>query len=120
MGSLSLIGARILEFRKQRGLSQDDVQRATGFSHAYISNVERGQTLPSLESIERFADALQVPLSELFRSGEAGSKTRTTDPASDPSDLLALLRAHVGTMTAKQREILLALALRLAEKCPPK
>ena len=65
----------------------------------------------------RFSYALQVPLHVLFRSGEARSKTKATGPA---SDVLAFLRAHVGTMTAEQREILLALALRLVEKWPPR
>src|SRR6266581_8592486 len=60
------IGARIRQLREQRGLSQGDIEQSAGLLRCYISRVENGRTVPSLETLERFAAALDVPLYELF------------------------------------------------------
>ena len=65
-----LIGGRLCTLRKQRGFSQGDLQTATGLMRSYISRVERGHTVPSIETLERFAAALGVPLYQLFYEGE--------------------------------------------------
>ena len=66
-----LIGRRLRELREQRGLSQGDIEKATGLLRCYISRVEHGHTIPSLETLERFASALDVPLYQVFYTGEA-------------------------------------------------
>jgi transcriptional regulator with XRE-family HTH domain len=65
-----LIGERIRQLREQKGLSQGDVEKASGLLRCYISRVEHGHTGPSLDTLERFAAALDVPLYKLFYSGE--------------------------------------------------
>jgi transcriptional regulator with XRE-family HTH domain len=55
---MARIGERIRALREKLGLSQGEIERATGLFRAYISRVEHGHTIPSLESIERFAAAL--------------------------------------------------------------
>jgi transcriptional regulator with XRE-family HTH domain len=65
-----MIGERIRQLRIQKGLSHDDVEKASGLLGSYISRVEHGRTVPSLETLERFASALEVPLYCLFFSGE--------------------------------------------------
>lgn len=57
-GEMARIGERIRALREKLGLSQGEIERATGLFRAYISRVEHGHTIPSLESIERFAAAL--------------------------------------------------------------
>ena len=52
------------------GFSQGDLERASGLVRSYISRVERGHTVPSIETLERFAAALGVPLYQLFYEGE--------------------------------------------------
>ncbi|MDP9906200.1 helix-turn-helix domain-containing protein [Arthrobacter bambusae] len=59
--------SRIRELRRNRGLTLDQVSKQTGLSVAMLSQVERGQSDPSLESLRRLAEALQVPLFDLFR-----------------------------------------------------
>jgi transcriptional regulator with XRE-family HTH domain len=65
-----LIGERIRKIREEKGLSQGDVERASGLLRCYISRVEHGHTVPSLDTLERFAAALDVPLYRLFYAGD--------------------------------------------------
>ena len=65
-----LIGERLTQLREQRRFSQRDIEKATGFRRTYVSRVEHGHTVPSLETLERFATALDVPLYQLFYSDE--------------------------------------------------
>lgn len=65
-----LIGKRLRELREQASLSQGDIERRTGLLRCYISRVENGHTVPSLETLERLAAALEVPLYELFYESE--------------------------------------------------
>ena len=52
------------------GFSQGDLERASGLLRCYISRVELGYTIPSLDTLQRFAAALGVPLYQLFYEGE--------------------------------------------------
>jgi len=64
------IGARIRDFRKQKGFSQRDIEARTGLMAAYISRVENGYKRPSLKTLQRFAAALEVPLYRFFYEGQ--------------------------------------------------
>jgi transcriptional regulator with XRE-family HTH domain len=64
-----LIGQRLRQLREGRNLSQADVEKRTGLLRAYVSRVEKGHTVPSLDTLERWADALEVPLYQLFYEG---------------------------------------------------
>ena len=60
------IGRRIRHIRTQKGISQGDIERRTGMRRGYISRVEHGHTVPCLETLQRFAAALDVPMYRLF------------------------------------------------------
>ena len=60
------IGEVIKTYRSQRGLSQGDIERRTGLLRCYLSRVENGHTVPAVETLEKFARALEVPLYQLF------------------------------------------------------
>lgn len=61
-----LLGARIKELRKKRGLTQDQLAEKVGLATRYISLIEVGRSSPSLESIDSIACALEVELKALF------------------------------------------------------
>ena len=61
-----IIGDRLRAIRERKGLSQCDIEQRTGIQSTYISRVENGHTVPSLENLEEIASALGVPLHELF------------------------------------------------------
>jgi transcriptional regulator with XRE-family HTH domain len=70
-----IIGTRLRSLREERGLSQGDIEKSTGLLRCYISRIENGHTIPSLETLERFSGALDVPMYMLFYSGEGDAPT---------------------------------------------
>jgi transcriptional regulator with XRE-family HTH domain len=65
-----LIGDRLRELRAGKKLSQGDIEKRTGLLRCYISRVENGHTVPAIETLEKMARALEVPLYQLFYDGE--------------------------------------------------
>lgn len=65
-----LIGTRLRKLREARKLSQGELEARTGLLRCYISRVENGQTVPSLETLERLASALEIPFYQLFYEGD--------------------------------------------------
>jgi transcriptional regulator with XRE-family HTH domain len=65
-----LIGDRLRELREQKELSQGDIEHRTGLLRCYISRVENGHTVPAIETLEKMARALEVPMYQLFYEGE--------------------------------------------------
>ena len=61
-----LIGQRIRNYRTQQKLSQEKLAELSGCHPTYIGQVERGEKNATLESIEKIASALNIPLSQLF------------------------------------------------------
>jgi transcriptional regulator with XRE-family HTH domain len=69
-GNVMAIGARLRQLREQKGMSQGDVEKVTGLLRCYTSRVENGHTVPSLETLEKYAAAFGVPLYQLFYEGD--------------------------------------------------
>lgn len=65
-----LIGERIRALRQMQGLTQGDIEQRAGLLRCYTSRVENGHTVPSLETIEKIARALNIPLYQVFYDGE--------------------------------------------------
>ena len=61
-----IVGQRIRSYRLQLGFSQEKVAELSGCHPTYIGQVERGEKNATLESIEKIAAAIDVPLSKLF------------------------------------------------------
>jgi transcriptional regulator with XRE-family HTH domain len=64
-----VIGERIRALREERQLSQGHIEKRTGLLRCYISRVENGYTVPAVETLEKFARALEVPMYQLFYDG---------------------------------------------------
>jgi transcriptional regulator with XRE-family HTH domain len=64
-----VIGQRIRELRESKHLSQGDIQKRTGLIRCYTSRIENGHTVPSVETLEKYARALEIPLYRLFYDG---------------------------------------------------
>lgn len=61
------LGKRIQEVRSSRGLSQEQVALEAGLNRAYVGYIERGERNPSIQTVAKIANTLQVPIDELFR-----------------------------------------------------
>jgi transcriptional regulator with XRE-family HTH domain len=65
-----IIGERLRALREEKNFSQGDVEKRTGLFRCYISRVERGHTVPAIETLEKFAHAFEVPMYQLVYDGE--------------------------------------------------
>jgi putative transcriptional regulator len=109
---VSDIGNRIRELRKQRGMSQRDVQQATHIVQAHVSRVELGRATPSLEVVERFATLFGVPLHEMFRRNRRAKAIVELDGEDGP--LMRVLAGYVRRMSPADRALLLQAATLLS------
>jgi len=64
------IAEKLRQFRESKNLSQGDIEKRTGLLRCYISRVENGHTVPAIETLEKLARALEVPLYQLFYEAE--------------------------------------------------
>lgn len=121
------IGARLRRLRVQKGLSQGDIEKASGLLRCYTSRVENGHTVPSLETLERFAAALGVPLYQLFYSEEGAPADSAglshgipeqAGPGNGRSDsdaeFISSLKSLLERIAECDRPVLLAVARKLA------
>jgi transcriptional regulator with XRE-family HTH domain len=69
-----IIGDRLRELREVKKLSQGDIEKRTGLLRCYISRVENGHTVPAIETLEKLARALEIPLYQLFYDGNEPPK----------------------------------------------
>jgi len=70
-----LLGARIKELRKDKGLTQDQLSETINIDPKHLSRIEVGGSFPSLDALERMADALHVEIKDFFEF-EHQEKTR--------------------------------------------
>ena len=125
------IGQRIRHIRTQKGISQGDIERSTGMLRGYISRVEHGHTVPSVETLQRFAAALDVPMYRLFYTAQdeptpvaAGGRLPATleelaqDSGTEGTDarFLLQLKPLVGKIVESDRAFLLDCARKLAAR----
>jgi transcriptional regulator with XRE-family HTH domain len=112
------IADRLRKLREYKNLSQGDIEKRTGLLRCYISRVENGRTVPALETLEKFARALEVPLYQLFYENEETpdtkppSSVREKDWASQGKGLRIFTKiCHaLGRVSERDRQILLAVA----------
>jgi len=79
------IGRRLSSLRAARGLSQGDIEKRTRLLRCYVSRVENGHTSPTLDTLEKWAAALEVEFYQLFYEGEGkpGSVTAASIKSED-------------------------------------
>jgi transcriptional regulator with XRE-family HTH domain len=65
---------RLRTIRESKDLSQGDIEQRTGMLRCYTSRVENGHTVPSLDTLAKYAQALEIPLYQLFYDGEEAPK----------------------------------------------
>src|SRR3989442_11562813 len=65
-----VIADRLRALREEKQLSQGDIEKRTGLLRCYISRVENGHTVPAIETLEKMARAMEIPMYQLFYDGE--------------------------------------------------
>lgn len=112
------IGERIRSLRESKGLSQGDIEQRTGLLRSYISRVENGFTVPALETLEKVARALEVPLYQLFVQTAQQEQEKDAFPNADRRERRYLLRLirMLQRMAPADRQLLLDVAKRMARR----
>src|SRR5580658_5500029 len=72
--TLMVIADRLKALREQKNMSQGDIEKRTGLLRCYISRVENGHIVPAIDTLERMAQALEVPMYALFYDGDKPPK----------------------------------------------
>jgi len=65
-----IVGERIRALREEKKLTRGDLQERTGLQRTYIWRVENGYTVPAVETLEKFARGLKVPMYKFFYEGK--------------------------------------------------
>jgi transcriptional regulator with XRE-family HTH domain len=116
------IALRLRQLREAKEMSQGDIETRTGLLRCYISRVENGHTVPAIETLEKLARALKIPLYELFYEGkqppEAVIEAGPADWASQGKGFREFrkFRQALARMRDKDRETLMHVATRLANQ----
>ena len=117
-----VIGNRLKELRESKELSQGDIEKRTGLLRCYISRVENGHTVPAIETLEKMARALEVPMYRLFHDGEAPASLRKLKPQKEDefgskgaeADYLSKLRRLLAKMEPHDQKLVLHMAQKVA------
>ena len=118
-----MIGNRLKELRESKTLSQGDIEKRTGLLRCYISRVENGHTVPAIETLEKMARALEVPMYRLFHDGEVPAGLNKLKPPKDDdefgsrgaqADYLSKLRRLLAKMEPGDQKLLLHMAQKVA------
>jgi transcriptional regulator with XRE-family HTH domain len=117
-----VIGDRLRELRENRNFSQGDIEKRTGLLRCYISRVENGHTIPAVETLEKLARALEVPLYQIFYSNEESTSPKPLKAESalwgsrgKDARLLALFRRSLNNIRESDRQLLLHMARKMAK-----
>jgi transcriptional regulator with XRE-family HTH domain len=120
-----IIGDRLRELREEKKLSQGDMEKRTGLLRCYISRVENGHTVPAIETLEKLARALEIPLYQLFYEGDQPPKLpnllkrKTSDDiawgsSGKPAMYLHKLRKCLSKAGEGDRKLILVMAQKLS------
>src|SRR5438105_7907145 len=120
-----LIGQKLTEIREAKKMRQVEISEATGLVQPYVSRVENGHTIPGVETLEKWASALKIPLYQILYDGEEppkplklssnNSQELWGNSGRDSHDLKRL-RQYLSKMNDDERDLLLSLAGRMASR----
>ncbi|MBI4685621.1 MAG: helix-turn-helix transcriptional regulator [Nitrospirae bacterium] len=79
MDEKQLIGRRIKELRKSKGLSQEQLAEKAETSPNYLSRMERGTENPTLDMLIKLSNALEVEMWEMFDFGHVANQKELKD-----------------------------------------
>jgi len=90
------IGATIRAYRLQKGMSQGDIEKRTGLLRCYLSRVENGHTVPSLETLQKIAFALDLQLAQFFSDQTVSQDMSALHLGEDEIRFLTQIHALLG------------------------
>ena len=120
-----LIGDRLKTLREAKNFSQGDIEKKTGLLRCYVSRVENGHTVPAVETLEKFARALELPLYHLMFDGDEPptlpksrnpGKADSLESSRQGKVLMRKLVPLLAKMSQDDRNLILFMAGRVSKK----
>jgi transcriptional regulator with XRE-family HTH domain len=119
-----VIGDRLKELREAKELSQGDIEKRTGLLRCYISRVENNHTVPSVDTLEKLARALEIPMYQLFHLGTVPPDVRKLKLEDDDGwggrgrnrAYISQLAKALGRMKPADRNLLFAMARKVSKR----
>ena len=103
------IGTTIRDYRLQKGMSQGDIEKRTGLLRCYLSRVENGHTVPSLETLKKIARALDLQLSQFFAEESVGKEMSALRLSEEEIRFLTQIQRYSAHLSESDRRLLLAM-----------
>ncbi|HYE24584.1 MAG TPA: helix-turn-helix transcriptional regulator [Clostridia bacterium] len=109
------IGETIRNFRLQKGMSQGDIEKRTGLLRCYLSRVENGHTIPSLDTLAKIASAMDVQLAHFF-AGDAPENGNKNLPQLSEEEVrfLSQIRRYSSNLNDSDRKLVIAMVKKMA------
>jgi len=121
-----IIGDRLRTLREDKKLSQGDIEKRTGLLRCYISRVENGHTVPAIETLEKMARALEIPMYQMFYDGDEPPQLPNLPKGNSDGNLwgssgrdaryLSKLRRLLGRTEEDNRKLILYMAQKMASR----
>jgi transcriptional regulator with XRE-family HTH domain len=109
------IGETIRNYRLQKGMSQGDIEKRTGLLRCYLSRVENGHTIPSLDTLSKIAGAMELPLSQFFAEpGHTNGSKGLPQLSDDEVRFLSQIRRFATNLNDSDRKLVLAMVKKMA------
>lgn len=116
------IGEVIKSYRAERGLSQGDIERRTGLLRCYLSRVENGHTVPSLETLAKIAEAMEISLADFFPAGntpqDREKKKMLGEMSEEEIRFLGEIKKYTTTLSDGDKRLVLAMIRKMAAQPP--
>jgi transcriptional regulator with XRE-family HTH domain len=122
-----MVGERLRALRVERNFSQGEIEKRTGLLRCYISRVENGHTVPAVETLEKFARALELPIYLLVYDGEHPPQLPTLarkksaaemgwGSSGNDARMLSKFRKWLSKTDEGDQKLLLSIAQKMARK----
>lgn len=110
------IGDTIRSYRLQKGMSQGDIEKRTGLLRCYLSRVENGHTIPSLDTLAKIAGAMDIQLAQFFNDHATETPNGKNLPqwSEDEVRFLTQFRRYSSNLNDSDRKLVLAMVKKLA------
>jgi transcriptional regulator with XRE-family HTH domain len=109
------IGSTIRAYRLQKGMSQGDIEKRTGLLRCYLSRVENGHTVPSLETLQKIANAMELQLAEFFSDESVSRDMSGLRLSEDEIRFLTQIQRYSSKLSENDRKLLLAMVRKFAQ-----
>ncbi len=108
------IGETIRNYRLQKSMSQGDIEKRTGLLRCYLSRVENGHTIPSLDTLAKIASAMEVPLAQFFGGVHENGGKAVPHLGDDEVRFLTQIRRYSPSLNESDRKLVVAMVRKMA------